>query len=80
MKTIDDCWQEFDSMVMPKGASLTQQKERRRCFYAGVYTILQLFFDLTLQEENKEEASVVLLENLHKECLEFAAELQAGRA
>lgn len=71
-KKLQQGWQSFSDMVMPKNAPPVQVKEMRRAFYAGAGIMLNITKQLG-DEEISEDAGVRALEGLEQEIKEFLA-------
>lgn len=77
MNTIQEQWESFHSLVVPKNAPPVQVTEMRRAFYSGVEAMLRIQWALG---DMSEDAAVAALEGVHDECRRFADEIAKGAA
>lgn len=73
MKTIEQEWMEFNRDVIPKDAGSVQRLEMKKAFFAGAYMALTKLSSISLQ--TNEDVAVTMIENLHRECRDFANKL-----
>lgn len=78
MNTVQEQWQIFSALVVPKDAPEVQITEMRRAFYAGVEAMLRIQWAIGGIEN--EEAAVAMLEGVHDECRRFSVEIARGNA
>jgi len=79
MNTIQEQWDVFSLMVVPKGASTVQKQEMRRAFYAGAEAMMRIQF--TVGDNNMSEtAGVQVLEGCRDELNRFAQQVAQGKA
>ncbi len=64
---------------MPLTAGSVQRQEMRRAFYAGFYSSLMAGIEMADESGDDDEAGVLMMDKLHKECLAFAGEVGAGK-
>lgn len=79
MNTIQNQWQHFEDLVMPKNAPAIQKREMRRAFYAGAEAVLRLQFNIG-DSSVSEDAGVAMIKGMHDECILFATQIAAGDA
>lgn len=80
MKTVKQRWNDFEAAVMPKGAHSSQVQEMRRSFYAGFWSALQAGLEVADESGASDDVGATMIERLHRECLDFKADVLAGRA
>jgi hypothetical protein len=73
-------WDQFARAVLPKEASLVQQREMRRAFYAGAESILFRVIQSFAPESEPTDADLKIMEDLDQELKDFAKLVKAGRA
>ena len=74
MRTIQEHWDSFEKLVMPKEAGFTQRQEMRRAFYAGAQSML--FGIMETGESNvTEEAGAQIIEGYNQELSDFAKQI-----
>lgn len=79
MNTIQEQWNSFAALVVPKDASPVQRQEMRRAFYAGAEAMTRIQFavgDLAMSEA----VGVQVLEGCHDELRRFAQQVGRGEA
>ena len=76
MKTIQEEWESYLKNVLPIDAPPIQVEETRRGFYAGVWAIMQLQFNMPTNISETDE--LVMLESWMDECLTFLEQLKKG--
>jgi hypothetical protein len=74
---IEDEWNGFAARVLPKDAPQIQRQEMRRAFFAGVHISLLGLSDLSAGDEDR---AIEALEDMHRQCREFAARVEIGVA
>ena len=74
IKILQKQWESFEKAVMPKGASLVQQQEMRRAFYAGASAMFGLVTDLG-DDDADEGEECKILDGLQNECIEFMSQV-----
>lgn len=79
MNTIQEQWELFSTMVIPKDAPDIQKQEMRRAFYAGVEALLRIEAIIISSAVSK-EAGMAMLKGVHEECKLFASEVAKGAA
>lgn len=79
MNTVQEQWNAFSKLVVPKDASPYQKQEMRRSFYAGAEAMLRIQFAIT-EPSISENAAVEILEGLNQELTLFANEVKKGNA
>jgi len=79
MNTVQEQWDEFRKLVVPKDAAPIQVQEMRRSFYAGVEAMLRIQWAIG-EDSVSEDAGVAILEGIHDECQRFAQEVLGGKA
>ncbi len=76
MIDIDQQWREFERKVIAKDAPEIQRKEMRRAFFAG--------FEMSLvalsHASSDEDRAVESLEDMYRQCREFAERVEMGAA
>lgn len=78
MNTLQDQWEKFSTLVVPKDAPPIQKIEMKRSFYAGAHAYFHLIAgDLC---DVSDDAGVAMIEGWRQEIETFAAEVKAGRA
>lgn len=83
MKTIAQQWGEFDKAVLLPTAPAIQRTEMRRAFFAGFHSALLSGIEISNvvgDGNDSDDIGANMLENLHRECIAFSADVQAGRA
>lgn len=80
MKTIAERWARFDAIVLRADVPATHRTEMRRAFYAGFHEALMAAVELADESGSDDNLGVVLIQQLHDECLRFASDIQAGKA
>lgn len=78
MKTIAQEWARFEELVMPAHASESQRRDMRCTFYAGFSCALLAGTDMANESGDDDDAGVAMLERLHQEYRQFAANLVGG--
>lgn len=79
MRTIAEQWSAFESAVL-HGAPPIQCQEMRRAFYAGFHSALMSGIEMAGESKDNDDIGATMMDNLHKECLRFVEDLNAGRA
>jgi len=77
MNTIQQQWETFSDLCMPKDAPEIQTQEMRRSFYAGAEGMIQLLYTTF---EVSEDAGVAMIEGWHEECRQFSQQVAQGKA
>lgn len=80
MKTIAQCHQEFERVVLPPSAGEVQRREMRRAFYSGAYAALLTCLEAAAESMDDDEQGEALIQALHDECRRFATDVAEGRA
>lgn len=73
MRTIKTLWESYKA-ILPKDASEAQLLETEMAFYAGSTAALKMILDLG-KSDISEEAGEAILDNLHQEIVDYAAQL-----
>lgn len=73
-------WDKYARGVLPVGAPLVQKRETRRAFYAGAQSILFRVIQSFAPETKPTPADLQIMEDLHEELQDFAAQVKSGRA
>lgn len=79
MNTVQEQWEIFFKLVVPKDAPVIQVTEMRRSFYAGVESMLRIQWAIS-DSAISEEAGVAILEGVHDECQRFAEDVAKDAA
>jgi len=79
MNTVQEQWESFYKLVVPKYASAAQVTEMRRAFYAGVESMLRIQWAIG-DTDISEDGAMAILDGVHDECQRFAAEVAKGAA
>lgn len=79
MNTIQEQWNSFVALVVPKDAPPAQQKEMRRAFYAGAEAMARIQFAVG-DKAMSEDAGIQVLEGCHDELRRFAHQVAQGKA
>jgi hypothetical protein len=79
MKTIADRWSAFERAVLSR-AGTVQRMEMRRAFYAGFHEALLAMLDMANESGANDDVGETMIERLHKECEQFAADIATGKA
>ena len=79
-QTVRDAWSDYRRKVMAASAPADQIRETRRAFYAGAEVLLcQILAGLDPGPDTT-ESDMEYLVALHNELLQFARDVQEGRA
>ncbi len=78
MNTIQEKWEEYERMVVPRQAGPNQRIETKRSFYAGACSMLCIMEGFA--DDISEEAGAAILQGLKEEILAYIEELKGGRA
>jgi len=79
MNTVQEQWESFSKLVVPKDAPEIQVTEMRRAFYAGVEAMLRIQWAIG-DAAVSEDGAMAILEGVHDECQRFASEVVKGAA
>ncbi len=79
MNTIQEQWELFAALVVPKDAPPIQRQETRRAFYAGAEAMARIQFAVG-DKAMSEDAGVQVLEGCHDELRRFAQQMKEGKA
>ncbi len=79
MNTIQEQWESFAALVVPKDAPPVQRQEMRRAFYAGAEAMTRIQFAVG-DKAMSEDAGVQVLEGCHDELRRFARQVAQGKA
>lgn len=79
IKTVEQRWQEYADLVLPKLCSDVQRTETRRAFFAGFYSCLVFSRDEIGAPDFPEDAGVLALQLMHDECEAFYRDVAARR-
>ena len=74
-------WDSYERAVVPKEAGLEQRTECRRTFYAGagaVFAAIASIVDPTTEEVTV--GDLLAMERIREELVQFARDVQAGKA
>jgi hypothetical protein len=80
MRTVEQEWASFESAVLSKNAGAIQRQEMRRAFYAGFGAALGSLQQMASESGDDDDLGVTMVESLHQECMQFVADIKAGRA
>jgi hypothetical protein len=72
-------WRKFSAAVLPANCPDVQRVEMRRAFYAGAQAILFRVITSFAPESEPTEADLKLMDDVHRELLDFAKDVEAGR-
>lgn len=72
MRTIQEQWESYLNVVLPKNAPQIQVTECRRAFYAGAQAMMTVFTSIG-EPDISEDAGVALIEGFNSELSSFAA-------
>jgi len=78
MNTIQEQWNSFASLVVPKNAPPVQRQEMKRAFYAGAEALARIQFVIS-GPDMSEDAGVQILEGCHEELRLFAHQVSQGQ-
>jgi hypothetical protein len=73
-------WDSFARAIFNKDTPDVQRREMRRAFYAGGEAILFKILTEFAPDAEPTEADLQIMDDLHKELLEFGKLMQQGRA
>lgn len=79
MNTIQEQWNSFAALVVPKDAPPVQQREMRRAFYAGAEAMTRIHFAIG-DKTMSVDAGIQVLEGCHDELRRFAHQVAQGKA
>ena len=79
MNTVQEQWESFASLVIPKNAPPVQRQEMRRAFYAGAEAMMRIQWAIG-GEGISEQAGIQILEGCSDELKRFAQQVAQGRA
>ena len=79
MNTIQENWDSFNALVIPKNADAIQRQEMRKAFYAGAGVMLNIFWAIG-DKSISEEAGLDILEGCSEEINMFVKQIQNGSA
>ncbi len=79
MNTVQEKWDSFSLLVVPKDASPVQRQEMRRAFYAGAEAMMQIQWAVGA-EDISEDAGIHILEGCRSELQGFVEQVVAGEA
>jgi hypothetical protein len=79
LNTIQEQWDWFAKLVVPKDAPPIQQQEMRRAFYAGAEAMTRIQFAIA-DKDVSENAGIQILEGCHDELRRFALQMADGEA
>jgi hypothetical protein len=79
-KLIAEAWRDFEIQIIPLDAHEIQRTECRRAFYAGALSLFSAVTGRLSPGEEPTEKDLAMLDDLHVEINEYAADLRAGRA
>jgi hypothetical protein len=79
MNTIQEQWNLFEVLIVPKNAHQVQRQEMRRAFYAGAEAMMRIQWQVG-EESISEDAGVAILEGCRDEMQRFAMQVQNGGA
>lgn len=79
MNTVQEQWSSFEKMVISPNAPEVQRTEMRRAFYAGVEAMLRIQWAIG-DAAISEDAGMAILQGVHDECRQFAADVASGAA
>ena len=71
MRTIQEQWDSFEALVLPKDAPAVQVQEMRRAFYGGAQIMLFALMKIG-DDDLSEEAGANILEGYNQEMSEFS--------
>lgn len=79
MNTVQEQWDYFASMVVPKDAPDIQRTEMKRAFYAGAEAMMRINFAVGVDEISV-EAGMQIFVGCEEECRRFAQLVADGKA
>ena len=79
MNTIQENWDSFNYLVIPKNADDIQRQEMRKAFYAGAGVMLNICWAIG-DESISEEVGLDILESCNKEINMFLKQIKDGSA
>jgi hypothetical protein len=65
-------WLEFKGFSVPTDAPKAQEKDMRKAFYAGAFSVLTVMLHVIGSRAMSEKKGVEILERMYKECEEVA--------
>lgn len=69
MNTVQNKWEQFKEMTMPKNAPDIQTQEMKRSFYAGAFSMFNLMIDIS--DKHTEEKAAKILDDINEETKAF---------
>lgn len=77
---IDSEWRNYAERVIPSVASDVQRRECRLAFYGGAMSLFSILMNLLEEGEEPTDADLGLMDALNEEMLQFAKDVEQGRA
>lgn len=74
MNTIQEKWERFEKLVVPKNAPAIQREEMRKAFYCGAEAMSEIQYEVGGCKT--EEAAIQILNGVQDEFRRFAKELK----
>lgn len=78
-ETVQQMWDSFALLTLPKDCHPIQRQEMRRAFYAGTFGMLMACSAIG-EESVSEDTGVMRLELWRLECLKFYQDMKEGKA
>lgn len=78
-RSIASQWDLFRAAVIPPSAGAMQLRETKRAFYAGARALLALMEQIAANDE-PDDVGADSIEQLLQECVQFAQQVEAGKA
>lgn len=79
--TLAEQWQAFDRLILvPAKAGAVQRKETRRAFYAGAQALLEIMRTCISDDPDMTATDEKLIEQIDAEFVQFAKDIEGGRA
>ena len=79
MNTIQEQWEQFESLVINPNAPDVQRSEMKRAFYAGAQALLNVEWAIA-DTSLSDDAVVEMLEGCYQEIQMFADQVKQGKA
>ena len=79
MNTVQEQWQIFEALVVPKNAPPVQRQEMRRAFYAGAEAMMRIQWNIG-DSSVSEDAGIQILEGCRDELKRFAQQVANNAA
>lgn len=75
---IQEQWNKFAAMVLPKDCSDVQRQEMRKAFYAGCDVLLRVILGNLTEGSEAQEADLTMMNDIEAEIRDFAKRIQTG--